>query len=577
MKEALQTVRKFIAKYKPLIYLLTFILAFIGSWQAYDGEFENPIKEFSSIMRSVLHLYILDPTIPLDEPAPLAYEMAVWLAPLSTLMGLLSSFRQVYYQIRNNWQKNNRQPLLILGWNDDSQNFINNLKEDQAPYHYVLAINVDELEDLDTEALNLDGIEVLPVDYHYFDPNLASIQSHNYRLDQVEELYSFEEEPYNYDYVYYFDRLFAGNQQRVQAYILSTTFRIKQVMDPTMGPLSAIQYHSFNVEDMVMIDLMAHTYFSLYQIPALEAGDAKSVTSLAQVIGSPHVVIITDELLPTALIRVLGNQGLVNPLERIRLTFLGPKAELQVAKLRQHIRHLDQVFDLVAHEANFWDSLDLEDQMEALQDQASSLILDLDDIQQNILILTRFAPYLQDQAVAMRIDDGSTNLIIYEALAEKVPQLTLYGNRRDVLNRQVIISQYHLETSEATRKKVDTIAGQILGTSTQPVKHPSLQADKDYFHYLHRPVRLKVLQAMAASHPQARQVHDLLKSWRTQLMGKDLDTQIAIIQADPYMNYFAQLESWRMDVYQLLRHLPPDPDHAVETIYDLASVIELET
>lgn len=88
-------------KLKFPLFALALILSIVGSYQVYHGKFSNIFKEIIVIIISTFKLFTFSPTNGITNEAPLAYELAIWMAPASTMVGFFSIFGKLYRNIRN--------------------------------------------------------------------------------------------------------------------------------------------------------------------------------------------------------------------------------------------------------------------------------------------------------------------------------------------------------------------------------------------------------------------------------------------------------------------------------------------
>ena len=126
MKKIFNEIKHFFNKNLWIIYLTGFILSFIGSFQVYHGRFNNIIKEISVIIVSVLKLFLFSPTEGFLKPQPLAYELAIWVAPAGTVLATFSVFKKLYTVISLKIRHFNKEHIIVMGLNEYSMMFMKN-------------------------------------------------------------------------------------------------------------------------------------------------------------------------------------------------------------------------------------------------------------------------------------------------------------------------------------------------------------------------------------------------------------------------------------------------------------------
>ena len=144
-------------------FLLSAILSVVGSIQLYGGGYSNVFKEFTVILISVMKLFTFSPTNGLLNEAPLAYELAIWMAPLSTMVGIFSIFDKLYKTISLSLYHVKKEHIVLMGADEDAITFIKNLQRDIPGIRiYSLLGEGDKFDEKRLEELN---VEVIRLDY----------------------------------------------------------------------------------------------------------------------------------------------------------------------------------------------------------------------------------------------------------------------------------------------------------------------------------------------------------------------------------------------------------------------------
>ena len=100
MKKISNIIKHYFNKNLWIIYILGFVLSLVGSFQVYHGRYDSILKEISVISVSVLKLFLFVPIEGFIKENPLAYELATWVAPMSTLLATFSVFNKSYTAIK---------------------------------------------------------------------------------------------------------------------------------------------------------------------------------------------------------------------------------------------------------------------------------------------------------------------------------------------------------------------------------------------------------------------------------------------------------------------------------------------
>ena len=100
MKKISNIIKHYFNKNLWIIHILGFVLSLNGSFQLYHGKYDSILKEISVISVSVLKLFLFVPIEGFTKQNPLTYELAIWIAPISTLLATFSIFNKLYTAIK---------------------------------------------------------------------------------------------------------------------------------------------------------------------------------------------------------------------------------------------------------------------------------------------------------------------------------------------------------------------------------------------------------------------------------------------------------------------------------------------
>lgn len=120
----------YLRKIRTPFFVISMFLSVLGSYQLYHGNYSNIYKEITVIVISVMKLFTFFPTNGLLNEAPIAYELAIWMAPLSTMVGIFSIFDRLYKVVNLGFYHLGRKHLVVMGGNENAITFIKNLQKD---------------------------------------------------------------------------------------------------------------------------------------------------------------------------------------------------------------------------------------------------------------------------------------------------------------------------------------------------------------------------------------------------------------------------------------------------------------
>ena len=164
MKKISNIIKHYFNKNLWIIYILGLVLSLIGSFQVYHGRYDNILKEISVISVSVLKLFLFVPIEGFIKQNPLAYELAIWIAPMTTLLATFSIFNKLYTAIKLKLTHFYKEHIIVMGCNDYSLSFMKNyisLKNKKK----ILCVLPERSQEKDIETLNRLGVITCTMDY----------------------------------------------------------------------------------------------------------------------------------------------------------------------------------------------------------------------------------------------------------------------------------------------------------------------------------------------------------------------------------------------------------------------------
>ena len=153
MKKISNIIKHYFNKNLWIIYILGFVLSLIGSFQVYHGKYDSILKEISIISVSVLKLFLFVPIEGFTKQNPLTYELAIWIAPISTLLVTFSIFNKLYTAIKLKITHFSKEHIIVMGYNDYSLSFMRNyisLKNKKK----ILCVLPERITEKDIDILN---------------------------------------------------------------------------------------------------------------------------------------------------------------------------------------------------------------------------------------------------------------------------------------------------------------------------------------------------------------------------------------------------------------------------------------
>ncbi len=213
MKKISNIVKHYFNKNLWILYILGFVLSLIGSFQVYHGKYDSILKEISVISVSVLKLFLFVPIEGFTKQNPLTYELAIWIAPISTLLATFSIFNKLYTTIKLKIAHFYKEHIIVMGYNDYGLSFMRNyisLKNKKK----ILCVLPERISEKDVETLSRIGVMTCTIDYisGLNDENIRI--SSEYNFASVDTIICFEDEPKNYGYLKLISELIVKSKKK---------------------------------------------------------------------------------------------------------------------------------------------------------------------------------------------------------------------------------------------------------------------------------------------------------------------------------------------------------------------------
>lgn len=247
--------------FKLIHFLLAIGLSLFGSFQVYHGVYSNPLKELTVILYATFQLFMFSPTNAVIKEAPLAYELAIWIAPAFTMVGFFSIFEPAFRKLKLflchvGWER-----LLLLGANEDAIIFVEHLRQEEPDTRVLLLL--DPTDDVNRERFERFGVAVQTLDF------TASLESHERTLSWRRgwsidrRIVSFAPEPENVARIAALGaRLATQEEKRYDVYLKTSSERFVEIMEPKMDEISIFDIHYFQTDALLIKQLFEASTFA---------------------------------------------------------------------------------------------------------------------------------------------------------------------------------------------------------------------------------------------------------------------------------------------------------------------------
>jgi len=547
MKKISNIIKHYFNKNLWIIYILGFVLSLIGSFQVYHGKYDSILKEISIISVSVLKLFLFVPIEGFTKQNPLTYELAIWIAPISTLLVTFSIFNKLYTAIKLKITHFSKEHIIVMGYNDYSLSFMRNyisLKNKKK----ILCVLPERITEKDIDILNRLDVMTCTIDYMsgLNDENIRI--SSEYNFTSVDTVICFEDEPKNYGYLKLISELIDKSKKKkdktVNVYVNTVNKYIRNIVQHKMDEIKIFDIKYFNIYDLISYNLINLKNFKLYETSGLkkdwsqikeEKGENFSLDDFSNLIGTPNILLIGFKDCGKSLFELAINQTLVNAKENVKITIVDRKISNIIAQNKIRENHKKAPFTAVLFSTkNCTESL---------------IFMDLlgEEIFKNV-------------NTAVFCENIWENKPLIESILLKYPNITVFGELIDVLNFEAITNEPLEIKAKEFNAYYKEISGKIMNFPEEDISIEeqwnflsNIKKDSSRSQCMHQNVK-EVLLKKIAQMEGFSSVEELLDRWKAMINSVSVKEQINIIEKNSAMNYMSALEHKRWSNFYYMKN-----------------------
>lgn len=574
MKKFFKTLRHYFNKNLWIIYLLGLSLSFIGSFQVYHGQYDNMIKEVSVIFVSVLKLFLFSPLEGFTKQNPLAYELAIWFAPVTMFFAIFSIFARLYNDIRLKFIHFNKKHIIIMGYNNYSltfmKNFINSKNKER-----LLCILPENIQESNIKSLNKSGILTCTIDYLSGLSNENIRTASEYDFASINTIICFEEEPKNYGYLKLISELIDANKKdknnKIKVYVNIVNKYIREIIQHQMDKIKIFDIKYFNIFDLISYNLINERNFKLYETKELKYdwNEAKkslksnlSFDDFSSLIGNPHLLLIGFKDRGKSLFELAVNQTAINVKEKMKITVVDRKINNLAEEYKATVRELEKVanIDFIDGDITHFST---QNKIKKIHSKSpfSSVIFSTKNFSENLVFMDLVGDELfKNVNIALYSENIRENGPLIESIAFKYPNITVFGELSHLLNLETIANEpldikakdfnayYNRVTADIMNFPVEDLSPDEQWNSLSNIKKESSRNQ-----CMHQNIK-KVLLKKIAEIEGFSSAKELLETWKNQIDNLSPSEQVGIIENNPSMNYMTALEHKRWNNFYYMKN-----------------------
>ncbi|MCG6842093.1 hypothetical protein [Fusobacterium nucleatum] len=574
MRKISNIIKHYFNKNLWIIYILGLVLSLIGSFQVYHGRYDNILKEVSVISISVLKLFLFVPIEGFIKQNPLAYELAIWIAPMTTLLATFSIFNKLYTAINLKLAHFHKEHIIVMGCNDYSLSFMKNyisLKNKKK----ILCILPERTQEKDIETLNRLGVVTSTIDYMsgLNDENMRI--SSEYNFASVDTIICFEDEPKNYGYLKLISELIAKRRKKkekiINVYVNTVNKYIRNIVQHKMDEIKIFDIKYFNIYDLIAYNLINLKNFKLYETSGLkkdwikikkEKGENFSLDDFSNLIGTPNILLIGFKNCGKSLFELAVNQTLVNAKENMKITIVDRKISNIIEEYKATIRELKKVanIELIDGDINHISTQNKIKESHK-KDPFTAVLFSTKNCTESLIFMDLLGEEIfKNVNTAVFCENIWENKPLIESIILKYPNIIVFGELIDVLNFESITNEPLEIKSKEFNAYYNKISENIMNYPEQDISIEeqwdflsNIKKDSSRNQCMHQNVK-KVLLEKIAQMEGFTSVEELLDRWKAMIDSVSVKEQINIIEKNPAMNYMSALEHKRWSSFYYMRN-----------------------
>lgn len=546
-------------KLKVLLFIVALVLSVYGSYQVYHGTYDTIFKEIMVIIYSTFKLFTFSPTVGVTNESPLAYELAIWVAPAFTMVGFFSIFRRAHEALKFKLFHLGKKRLVLLGDNRKTKTFIKN-SLDKNPEDAMILL-CDFSDEVDEESYKDLKVEVVKLDFSNPKNNLNPLILEDKGVFKEGHVISFLEEPLNFTRIEALYQM-TDLKDKVEVYVESEHFRMKELMEKRLDEFYHFDIHYFSTHELLVKYLLDYSGFKLNRPGSLEQFSIEphkelNLASLSDMVGNYRLLILGYSEVTKALINQLVNLYTINPLESLDITLTTKKADLAqsfIEESRGFLRAVDlQVLPLKSTR-----ELSSLVQEELSKGTYHGVFFASDELEQNIFTLDALADSLQDIPVAIYSGGDGRIKSMIESLKARHPRLTTFGDESKVLHRLIILEEKLYERAKAFNGEYTKVMNAQLGYDDDGLELEdawlslsTIKKESSIYQSAHAPTKELLIDTF--SNALGLTSKELLDKWNRELLPLNYNEKVDYVRRDPFLNYLSALEHKRWNTFYYLR------------------------
>ncbi len=567
-KQFMEKMARYKNRFLYLLLLLGGVCGAIGAYDYYARELQG-YRLYLAVLFCVIKLYFFVPTIGLTEQYSVLYEIAKWLAPLGTFLGIVNLFGTILYRIGYLFRKMYARGYVVFGGGERAYELLCNLIQENNGIGYMIS---KEETAYSKEFLIRKGIKTIEMDLEKDPPGMLKGTARSI-LSRRAAVIFFEEEIQNFKNMGLFRKYFLKEYPDCPMVLLSRSPSLERMMEKSLDTKGKGDIRFFNLEKRMANQLMQSLCTGKDLLSFPKSAKGLSLDTLGEAVKPLHILILGFGDLGRAVFLEGLNSLVCNPVKNNRFT-IADRDEAPLSRLEAEYYFLDQTakMHLLSGDVLHKDFLPGIQEVQR-HDPIDIVVFSLGDFSRNLMVMDRLKHVLQGAIAAIGCRDGETFSAFTGNFSGYYRDIIPFGMEEEVLNTACVLEDVQRKGAMEFNAGYNQFAARIL-SQTEPMESPQeqwnalslLRKDSCISQWQHQNMKLRVLEGLLAT-AKEENPRKVLEKWEGKITRQPPETMWKQIAADPLMNYMAALEHRRWCNFYYLRNYTysPKKDEAAQT------------
>ena len=512
------------------------ILGLVGSYQYYS-QILTGYRLLLATIYSTIKLFFFAQTIPIEKEYSVLYEIAKWMAPLGTVIGIFSVFGDMFYHARRSLSSLGRRPYVVVTSRMRGADLLRNILAREKKTSGVLLMTGEEMGKEQSLFLVKKGIKVLPLRFTRDDGYYIREKLKEAGCRKAKSIILFDEDLKNFGNFKVLRKYLPKRREGYDILMKYESEDIKAIIESEIDKMEGVDIRFFNLEEAVaatVLDGMISPGPLLLKKEPL------------------HILIAGFGEMGRAILVQALNIGVIHADYKIQFTIVDREASRRREQLSGLYPRLEEMAEILWIEGEVLSS-GVEEAIRQVREEKNVHLTfyTMPEEKTALLSLYRLQGVLGESSVAVFCTDEKNAGELYEGIGTSYSSFRLFGEDAKVLSKAFIIDTDTRKEAMFFNAQYNANAAAIMGE--EPIQLSvrcqwdglsTLKKESSMKQIAHRHTKEKLL-SFYLDREGGQSMEARLAQWKEALEGKSISEQVDLILADPLMNRMAAIEHRR--------------------------------